>query len=33
VLIFEQVLTMFGLRRVEISEHDILRGAALELAQ
>jgi exopolyphosphatase/guanosine-5'-triphosphate,3'-diphosphate pyrophosphatase len=31
VLIFEQVLTMFGLDQVEISEHDILRGAALEL--
>ncbi len=30
-LIFEQVLNMFGLSRVEISEHDILRGAALEL--
>ena len=33
VLIFEQVLTMFGLERVEISEHDILRGAALELGR
>ncbi len=32
ILIFEQVLNMFGLSRVEISEHDILRGAALELA-
>jgi exopolyphosphatase/guanosine-5'-triphosphate,3'-diphosphate pyrophosphatase len=31
VLIFEEVLRMFGLERVEISEHDILRGAALEL--
>jgi len=31
-LIFEQVLITFGLGRVEISEHDILRGAALELA-
>ncbi len=31
VLIFEEILRMFGLERVEISEHDILRGAALEL--
>jgi exopolyphosphatase/guanosine-5'-triphosphate,3'-diphosphate pyrophosphatase len=32
VLIFREVLRLFGLRQVEISEHDILRGAALELA-
>jgi len=32
VLIFRQVLALFGLDRIEISEHDILRGAALELA-
>jgi exopolyphosphatase/guanosine-5'-triphosphate,3'-diphosphate pyrophosphatase len=32
VLIFREVLRLFGLRRVEISEHDILRGAALSLA-
>jgi exopolyphosphatase / guanosine-5'-triphosphate,3'-diphosphate pyrophosphatase len=31
VLIFREILGMFGLQRVEISEHDILRGAALEL--
>ena len=31
VLIFEEILRIFGLQRVEISEHDILRGAALEL--
>ncbi|MGI8507573.1 MAG: Ppx/GppA phosphatase family protein [Solirubrobacteraceae bacterium] len=31
VLIFEQVVRLFGLDRVEISEHDILRGAALGL--
>jgi exopolyphosphatase/guanosine-5'-triphosphate,3'-diphosphate pyrophosphatase len=31
VLIFLEVLRMFGLDRVEISEHDILRGAALTL--
>ncbi len=31
ILIFEQVLNLFGLERVEVSEHDILRGAALEL--
>jgi len=30
-IIFRQVLTLFGLDRIEISEHDILRGAALEL--
>jgi exopolyphosphatase/guanosine-5'-triphosphate,3'-diphosphate pyrophosphatase len=32
VLIFEAVMTLFELDRVEISEHDILRGAALGLA-
>jgi exopolyphosphatase / guanosine-5'-triphosphate,3'-diphosphate pyrophosphatase len=32
VLIFREVLQLFGLQRVEISEHDILRGAALTLA-
>jgi exopolyphosphatase / guanosine-5'-triphosphate,3'-diphosphate pyrophosphatase len=32
VLIFHEVLRMFGLEQVEISEHDILRGAALTLA-
>jgi exopolyphosphatase/guanosine-5'-triphosphate,3'-diphosphate pyrophosphatase len=32
VLIFREVLRLFGLRQVEISEHDILRGAALALA-
>jgi exopolyphosphatase / guanosine-5'-triphosphate,3'-diphosphate pyrophosphatase len=32
VIIFRQVLTMFGLDAIEISEQDILRGAALELA-
>ena len=31
IVIFREVLTMFGLQRIEISEHDILRGAALEL--
>lgn len=31
VLIFEAVMSLFGLERVEISEHDILRGAALDL--
>jgi exopolyphosphatase/guanosine-5'-triphosphate,3'-diphosphate pyrophosphatase len=31
VLIFRQVLALFGLEQVEISEHDILRGAALGL--
>jgi exopolyphosphatase/guanosine-5'-triphosphate,3'-diphosphate pyrophosphatase len=29
VLIFAEVLSLFGLRQTEISEHDILRGAAL----
>jgi exopolyphosphatase/guanosine-5'-triphosphate,3'-diphosphate pyrophosphatase len=33
VLIFEQVLALFGLDRVEVSEHDILRGAALGMLQ
>ncbi len=32
VAIFAQVLALFGLERIEISEHDILRGAALGLA-
>jgi exopolyphosphatase/guanosine-5'-triphosphate,3'-diphosphate pyrophosphatase len=32
VLIFREVLALFGLDRIEISEHDILRGAALGLA-
>jgi len=32
VLIFREVLRLFGLDEIEISEHDILRGAALELA-
>jgi exopolyphosphatase / guanosine-5'-triphosphate,3'-diphosphate pyrophosphatase len=31
VIIFGEVLSLFGLDRIEISEHDILRGAALEL--
>jgi exopolyphosphatase/guanosine-5'-triphosphate,3'-diphosphate pyrophosphatase len=31
VLILEQVLDLFGLEEVEVSEHDILRGAALGL--
>ena len=31
VLILEQVMNLFGLDEVEISEHDILRGAALGL--
>jgi exopolyphosphatase / guanosine-5'-triphosphate,3'-diphosphate pyrophosphatase len=31
VLIFEAVMRLFGLDRVEVSEHDILRGAALGL--
>lgn len=30
-LIFRQVMGIFGLARVEVSEHDILRGAALGL--
>jgi exopolyphosphatase/guanosine-5'-triphosphate,3'-diphosphate pyrophosphatase len=32
VLIFGEVVRLFGLSKIEISEHDILRGAALELA-
>jgi exopolyphosphatase/guanosine-5'-triphosphate,3'-diphosphate pyrophosphatase len=32
VLIFREILRLFGLDRIEISEHDILRGAALGLA-
>ena len=32
VLIFREVLRLFGLDEIEISEHDILRGAALGLA-
>lgn len=32
VLIFREVLRLFGLDQMEISEHDILRGAALGLA-
>ncbi len=32
VLILECVMELFGLAAVEISEHDILRGAALDLA-
>jgi exopolyphosphatase/guanosine-5'-triphosphate,3'-diphosphate pyrophosphatase len=32
VLIFREVLRLFGLSRIEVSEHDILRGAALGLA-
>ncbi len=32
VLIFREVLRLFGLEQIEISEHDILRGAALGLA-
>jgi exopolyphosphatase/guanosine-5'-triphosphate,3'-diphosphate pyrophosphatase len=32
VLIFREVLRLFGLSQIEISEHDILRGAALGLA-
>jgi exopolyphosphatase / guanosine-5'-triphosphate,3'-diphosphate pyrophosphatase len=31
-VIFDQVLSIFGLNRIEISEHDILRGAALGLS-
>ena len=31
VLIFREVLRLFGLWQIEISEHDILRGAALAL--
>jgi len=31
VLIFKQVVQLFGLTKIEVSEHDILRGAALGL--
>jgi exopolyphosphatase / guanosine-5'-triphosphate,3'-diphosphate pyrophosphatase len=31
VLIFQQVTSLFGLDRIEVSEHDILRGAAIAL--
>jgi exopolyphosphatase/guanosine-5'-triphosphate,3'-diphosphate pyrophosphatase len=31
VLIFREVVRMFGLEEIEVSEHDILRGAALTL--
>jgi exopolyphosphatase/guanosine-5'-triphosphate,3'-diphosphate pyrophosphatase len=31
ILIFREVLTLFGLSEIEISEHDILRGAAIGL--
>jgi exopolyphosphatase/guanosine-5'-triphosphate,3'-diphosphate pyrophosphatase len=31
VLIFDEVVRRFGLSEIEISEHDILRGAALGL--
>jgi exopolyphosphatase/guanosine-5'-triphosphate,3'-diphosphate pyrophosphatase len=31
-LIFAEVLSLFALRRIEVSEHDILRGAARALA-
>ena len=31
VLIFGEVLRLYGLDEIEISEHDILRGAALGL--
>jgi exopolyphosphatase / guanosine-5'-triphosphate,3'-diphosphate pyrophosphatase len=31
VLIFKQVVQLFGLKKIEVSEHDILRGAALGL--
>lgn len=33
VLIFTEVTRLFGLREVEVSEHDILRGAALGLTR
>jgi exopolyphosphatase/guanosine-5'-triphosphate,3'-diphosphate pyrophosphatase len=32
VLIFQEVLRLYELDQIEISEHDILRGAALALA-
>jgi exopolyphosphatase / guanosine-5'-triphosphate,3'-diphosphate pyrophosphatase len=31
VLIFKEVVQLFGLKQIEVSEHDILRGAALGL--
>jgi exopolyphosphatase / guanosine-5'-triphosphate,3'-diphosphate pyrophosphatase len=31
VIIFREVLSLFGVAQIEISEHDILRGAALDL--
>lgn len=31
VIIFREVLSLFGLDQIEVSEHDILRGAALHL--
>jgi exopolyphosphatase/guanosine-5'-triphosphate,3'-diphosphate pyrophosphatase len=33
VIIFREVLSLFGLRRIEVSEHDILRGAAVGLTR
>jgi exopolyphosphatase/guanosine-5'-triphosphate,3'-diphosphate pyrophosphatase len=33
VLIFREVLRLFGLGEIEVSEHDILRGAARKLAR
>ena len=30
-IIFREVILLFGVERIEISEHDILRGAALDL--
>jgi exopolyphosphatase / guanosine-5'-triphosphate,3'-diphosphate pyrophosphatase len=32
VLIFREVVRLFGLTKIEVSEHDILQGAALEFA-
>jgi exopolyphosphatase/guanosine-5'-triphosphate,3'-diphosphate pyrophosphatase len=32
VLIFKEVVQLFGLTKIEVSEHDILRGAVLALA-
>ncbi|HXO10632.1 MAG TPA: hypothetical protein VN880_21495, partial [Solirubrobacteraceae bacterium] len=32
-LILAEVLNLFGLDRIEVSEHDILRGAALGLGE
>jgi exopolyphosphatase/guanosine-5'-triphosphate,3'-diphosphate pyrophosphatase len=31
ILILREVMNLFGLHAVEVSEHDILRGAALAL--